>query len=112
MAKKKAMDNLAKDAAAALAAGMSYGKWKAIHGDTRDVNETKEVIVQEGWSICVHCGKVFKPRTRRPQKYCDTVCQEDALHERDREKYLARSREYQRRKREEERKQKNESCTG
>ena len=29
-AKKKEMDNLAKDAAAAKAAGMSYGQWKAM----------------------------------------------------------------------------------
>ena len=99
--KKKFMDNLAKDAAAALAAGMSYGKWKAIHGDTRDANESIEEPVPEGWRICEHCGKPYKPYSRRPQKYCDSVCQQDALRKRDREKYLARSREYQRRKREE-----------
>ena len=28
--KKKELDKLAKDAAAALAAGMSYGRWKAM----------------------------------------------------------------------------------
>ena len=34
MAKRKEMDNLAKDAAAALAAGMSYGYWmrEALRG--------------------------------------------------------------------------------
>ena len=36
MAKKREPDNLAKDAAAALAAKMSYGKWKAFHPHTKD----------------------------------------------------------------------------
>ena len=107
--KKKEMDNLAKDAAAALAAGMSYGKWKAIHGDTKDAQE--EESAQEGWRICQQCGRPFKPKSRRQQKYCDSVCQQDAQYERDREKYRTRNREYQRRKREGERKLRNESCT-
>ena len=34
--KKREPDNLAKDAAAALAAKMSYGKWKAFHPHTKD----------------------------------------------------------------------------
>lgn len=110
--KKKEMDNLAKDAAAALAAGMSYGKWKAIHGDTRcDTQAASEEAVPEGWYICQHCGKPFKPKSRRQQKYCDSVCQQDAKYERDREKYRTRNREYQRKKREGERKLRNESCT-
>lgn len=39
--KKKEMDNLAKDAAAALAAGMSYGKWKAMQ-EQPEVREKKK----------------------------------------------------------------------
>lgn len=98
--KKKEMDNLAKDAAAALAAGMSYGRWKAIHGDTKDAPEEVETV-PEGWLICQHCGKPFKPQTYRRQKYCEYACQHEAQRERDRERNRERSREYQRKKREE-----------
>jgi hypothetical protein len=100
--KKKEMDNLAKDAAAALAVGMSYGKWKAIHGNTKEDNQLiEEETIPEGWGICQHCGKPFKPRSRRPQKYCDSVCQQTELRERYIEKHRERNREYQRKKREE-----------
>lgn len=51
MAKKKEMDNLAKDAAAALAAGMSYGKWKAMQ-DPVKIEEPNPDEIPEGYKIC------------------------------------------------------------
>jgi hypothetical protein len=99
MAKKKEMDNLAKDAARALAAGMSYGNWKALHPNTKDV--VIEPKIPEEWRICKHCGKEFKPRNSRKQVYCEAGCQVAAQQERYRLKDRERSREYQRRKREE-----------
>jgi transposase-like protein len=83
--KKKAMDNLARDAAAALAAGMSYGRWKALHPYTKD-KEEQESEVPEGWFICKHCGKQFKPRSGTQQRYCEPWCQKEAQRERDRER--------------------------
>lgn len=76
--KKKEPDKLAQDAAAALAAGMSYGKWKALHSSPVKI----EKKIPEGWLVCQYCGKAFKPTTRRPQKYCELACQKQASDER------------------------------
>jgi len=94
MAKKKEMDNLAKDAAAALAAGMSYGMWKAIHGDTKvELEEDfSGDAIPEGWKICRHCGKLFKPnKYSGRQFYCDIECQRERqrIRERDRKRKQA-----------------------
>ena len=75
---KREPDQLAKDAAAARAAGMSYGKWKALQGERP---ETKKEI-PEGWRICVYCGKPFKPATWRKQLYCEAYCQKRATEKR------------------------------
>lgn len=80
-AKKKEMDNLAKDVAAALAAGMSYGRWKALNPYTKDQEE--EPAVPEGLLICKRCGKPFKPKSYRKQVYCEYECQQAAIKERD-----------------------------
>ena len=83
MAKKKEMDKLAQDAAAALAAGMSYGKWKALHPQT--VAEKPEADeVPDGWKMCKYCGKHFKP-SNSGQRYCDIQCQKATQRIRDRE---------------------------
>lgn len=105
MAKKKEMDNLAKDAAAALAAGMSYGKWKALHPKT-DAAEPQDEEIPYGWKMCKYCGKYFK--SRKPgQRYCDIQCQMAAQRIRDREY----KRNLAEKKRAEERNKENESCT-
>ena len=89
MAKKKEMDNLAKDAAAALAAGMSYGKWKAMQ-DNPVVIEKKEVL-REGWKVCPVCGKKFKlNKYGSRQIYCEIGCQKKAQYERTKEKEVQR----------------------
>lgn len=97
--KKKEMDNLAKDAAAALAAGMSYGKWKALQENP--VVEEKNEDSPKGWKVCPRCGKSFKPNKwgSGRQIYCDVGCQMEANAERNRERNLERQRLYRERKR-------------
>ncbi len=92
---KREPDNLAKDAARALAADMSYGRWKALHPYTKDMVD--EPTVPEGWRICQECGRPFKPKTKRSQYYCEAYCQRSAAMKRLKEK--------------EERKLRNESYT-
>ena len=108
--KKKEMDNLAKDAAAALAAGMSYGRWKAMQ-DKPVVIEKKEET-PEGWKTCLRCGKPFKAsKYGKGQKYCEYECQRAAQSERNREKMREYYRETMARRREQERNAANENCT-
>lgn len=83
------MDNLAKDAAAALKAGMSYGRWKAMQDPV--VIERK---IPDGWQVCRCCGKPFKPKKRGTQKYCDNYCMRRVVNER----YRKRSKERERKK--------------
>ena len=65
--KKKPMDKLAWENAQALAAGMSYGKWKAMQDPVRIEKKTPE-----GWMKCRYCGKEFPPKTSKI--YCDDYC--------------------------------------
>lgn len=106
MAKKKALDKLAQDAAAALAAGMSYGQWKALHPQTASV-ELQTDEVPDGWKMCKYCGKYFRP-VKGGQRYCDIQCQRAAQRIKDRE----HKRKQAEKKRAEERNKENESCTG
>lgn len=88
---KREPDNLAKDAAKALAAGMSYGRWKAMHPETK-VDNPQDDEIPDDWKLCKYCGKPFKPRGSSKQLYCEAGCQLAASRERDRE----RKREYAR----------------
>ena len=65
--KKKQMDKLAWENAQALAAGMSYGKWKAMQDPVRIEKKTPE-----GWTKCKHCGELFEPK--KGKIYCDDYC--------------------------------------
>lgn len=76
MAKKNEPDKLAQDAAAALAAGMSYGKWKASQ---QRVEVTP--VIPDGWRQCDYCGKYFKPRGGA-QRFCDIECRTASYKER------------------------------
>lgn len=82
MAKKyKGPDKLALDAAAAKAAGMSYGRWKAMQDNPIVVKNVEEI--PEGWRICQHCKKPFKPNQYgTKQIYCELSCQRQANRER------------------------------
>ena len=79
----KEPNNLTQDAAAALAAGMSYGHWKALHPHTT-AEETQVGEIPYGWKICKHCGQHFRPNNGS-QRYCDFECQRSAARIRDRE---------------------------
>lgn len=62
------VDKLSREATAALNAGMSYGKWKAMQAPV--------VIPADLTSktACEHCGKLFANRDKRHRKYCDDSC--------------------------------------
>ena len=68
-----ARDKLAEDVSKAIAANMSYGKWKAMQGvpAKKGTNE-----LPEGFKKCPWCGVYFKPKVN--QKYCDIQCQKQA----------------------------------
>lgn len=87
--KKKEMDKLARDAAAALAAGMSYGRWKAMQDQPVAIKKKANEFEPEK-QICKYCGKAFIPRSYRVQLYCDIYCQQEAKKERNREKEVQR----------------------
>lgn len=105
MAKKKEMDNLAKDAAAALAAGMSYGRWKAMQDKPVVIDKPKTDELPEGWKVCPFCGKRFKPNKygNGRQVYCCVEHQRAALRERNKDEYKEYYRSYMERKRAEQR---------
>lgn len=68
MAKKP--DKLAQDVHQAIAAGMSYGKWKAMQGHT----EPTEKQSKGNETICLNCGKVIVNKDKFKRKYCDAYC--------------------------------------
>ena len=74
---KKKPDNLAMEAMAAKRAGMTYGKWKGLQSPVKI-----EKKIPEGWNICEYCGKAYKPKTKRPQKFCQPYCAYRAAKER------------------------------
>jgi hypothetical protein len=82
MIMKKEPDKLSQDAAAAKAARMSYGQWKALQKPVKIV----EKGIPEGWRICEYCGKAYKPKSKRPTKYCEIYCANQASSERDRQR--------------------------
>lgn len=69
--KKQEMDNLAKDAARALEAGMSYGKWKAEHPHTKG----DEIVIEppKPTKPCKVCGKAM-PLRGHARSYCSDEC--------------------------------------
>ncbi len=77
MAKKKP-DKLAQDVSKAIAAGMSYGKWKAMQPPV-----TAEKELPEGWKICPQCGKWFK--AKQGKRFCEDACRKQAYENRQKE---------------------------
>lgn len=67
------MDNLAKDAAAARAAGMSYGQYMATK-EQNVVHKAKQPLFgQQKRYECVWCGAVIPADSKR-RKYCSQEC--------------------------------------
>ena len=89
MGRKKKPDKLAQDAAKALAAGLSYGKWRAMQQPVEI-----EKGIPEGWKVCPQCGKAFKS-VKGKKIFCEPYCRNMAYH--DRELEIQRTR-HQRRK--------------
>lgn len=77
MGRKKA-DKLAQDASKAIAAGMSYGKWKAMQQPVK-----AESGLPEGWKICPQCGKKFK--AGKNKKFCEAYFCNMAYYDKERE---------------------------
>lgn len=87
MAKKKELDNLDRDMIRCKADGYGchYGAWKARQ-ERPVVVKPKEGEIPEGWLVCQYCGKAFKPKSKRPQKYCEVYCMIEAQKERNRKR--------------------------
>ncbi len=66
------MDKLASEVAQALAARMSYGKWKALQKPV----EIEKPPIPDGWMACSWCGEKFK--VKRNKLYCGANCQTEA----------------------------------
>lgn len=66
------MDQLAKDAAEARKAGMSYGQWKAKQEEALGPVKIRRT---EGQRVCRHCGR---PLTEKQKKWCSRECCNEA----------------------------------
>ena len=75
------MDQLTRDCIAARQAGMSYGKWKALHyvppveveTPKQEEQEEPEVAPKEV-RVCRICGKPIPPEKRKDTRYCSQEC--------------------------------------
>lgn len=85
--KHKEPDRLAQESTAALAAGMSYGKWKAMQNPV----EIQKPPIPDGWRTCVWCGSPFKIKNNKNQLYCEVYCQRSAQSDREKKKKAERS---------------------
>lgn len=87
MAQEK-IDRLAQENAAALAAGMSYGKWKAKQSLQQIVAPAvAEEEKPKYRHVCEYCGEEFFIKSKRLQKYCCEECQRQAKRQRERERH-------------------------
>ena len=79
-------DQLSEDATAALAAGLSYGKYKALQRENMLPQTDPSTTTVESKSICVVCGK---PVPVKKRKYCGPECADVA---RNRQHQLAKKK--------------------
>lgn len=93
MARKKQMDKLAQEASQALAAGMSYGKWKAMQAPVKI--EPKPDPFKIKTYICAYCGAEFAPDDNRYRKYCGDRCRKLGNAEAMKERYVREKSEGQ-----------------
>ena len=77
------IDRLSAESSMALAAGMSYGKWKAMQNPVKIIPTPKP---NEMKCICELCGKEFIQYDRRARKYCSTSCKNAIAYERKKER--------------------------
>lgn len=70
------MDNLTRDALAAQAAGMTYGKYMAQRQCIPPKKKTEDIPEEVPTRTCKHCGKVFSMEERSHNSlYCSPECQ-------------------------------------
>lgn len=74
--KKEPLDHLTQDVLAAEAAGMSYGKWKALHPHTGS-DPAPEPSTGRRIITCANCGKEIVVLTARVRKYCSEYCRKE-----------------------------------
>lgn len=97
---KKELDKLSLDMLECEKAGygVRYGAWKAAQ-----TNPVVPVVVEqkipEGWLVCEYCGKAFKPKTKKKQRFCEVECQNKSYQERNPGYNKKRVRECRERKR-------------
>ena len=84
------MDRLTMDSIAAQRAGMSYGKWKALHPHTGE--EEPEVLKEGPKRLRKCCGKEIPDDRNKQALYCSEGCKY--------QKQLEGQRNYRRRYRE------------
>ena len=76
MAKKREPDKLSQEVSQAIAAGMSYGNWKAMQVPVEIPQKPpKECFTV---SICEHCGCEYGSYCNRSRKYCGERCRRAA----------------------------------
>ena len=87
--RKRQRDNIDDDAAAARAAGMSYGRYKALHPYTKDERANQrqataaapEKPTSKGYTpvsyekVCIVCGEKYTAH-HATRKYCSNRCKE------------------------------------
>lgn len=72
MANKKEPDKLAQEVSQAIAAGMSYGKWKAMQPKAE--TPKKPPVVDFEPMTCAFCGCEFVDGANKRRKYCGDRC--------------------------------------
>ena len=72
MARVKRPDRLTMDSIAAQKAGMSYGKWKALHPHTEV--EEPDVLNEEPKRLCKICGQEIPEYRHKLALYCSEEC--------------------------------------
>lgn len=78
MAKKKQPDRLSRESSAAIAAGMSYGKWKSLQKPDIIVPKKPKKLIEK---TCQLCGATFYQSDNRIRKYCSPECRAEADYE-------------------------------
>ena len=82
--KKNEHDKLSRENAQALAAGMSYGKWKAMQPVVPiKPKPPKECYIEH---ICEHCGCTFVRFDNMQVKYCGDMCRNAAFRKKAKER--------------------------
>lgn len=83
MGRHKEPDKLTRDSTAAIAAGMSYGKWMALqeHEPIKRISEDSledDDIDPKLRAVCQQCGREFIKQINRVQKFCCARCRQQS----------------------------------